>query len=351
MGDEPPGVLAHRVDDGTEQPGGRHRAARHRGDQVTEQPGPTETASADHDTVAPGARHHRDRVGRLPDVAVAEHRDAVDGLFQLTDRVPSRVAGVVLFDRAGVQRDPCDAFLGADQTGRDVGPKVVPEPHAELRGDRHAVGAGGADRGPQDAPEQRRFGRYGRSPALAGDLGGRTAEVEVDVVDETFVAHHVHGPPEHLGVAAVDLEAPGGLVGPELHHLAGLVVAVHDRSRHDHLVDVDEAGPGVATHRTERGVGDARHRRQHDRCRRREVSDPQVRHGLPRYLARPRDHPSSAGRLPSDHLDAKHREAGSDRRKLGVRRVGVDAAESVPLSVPAPVMVMVSFMMGSFRSV
>ena len=39
-----------------------------------------------------------------------------------------------------------------------------------------------------DRPQQGRPGRHGGAATLAGDLGSRAAEVEVDVVDEPGVA-------------------------------------------------------------------------------------------------------------------------------------------------------------------
>ena len=48
--------------------------------QVSEQPGTTEAAPSHHHSVASGGRHHGQRIGRLPQVAVAQHRDGGDQL-------------------------------------------------------------------------------------------------------------------------------------------------------------------------------------------------------------------------------------------------------------------------------
>ena len=85
----------------------RARAERRR--EVAEQPRAPEAAAADDDAVAAGLVDHADRVGRRPDVAVAEHRRAGDRLFELGDRGPVGVARVELGRRAGVQRDGGDA--------------------------------------------------------------------------------------------------------------------------------------------------------------------------------------------------------------------------------------------------
>ena len=95
-------------------------------------------------------------------------------------------------------------------------------------------------------------------------------------------AHAVDGPAHHHRVGAVDLQAARVLVGPERHHPGRLGVAVDERRRHDHLVDVDEVRPEPAAQGAERRVRHAGHRRQHDRRRRHEVADPQF-HGRPGY--------------------------------------------------------------------
>ena len=81
----------------------------------------------------------------------------------------------------------------------------------------------------------------GGASTLARDLGGRAAEVDVDVVDPVGVAQLADRLAEHHRIAAVDLQAARLLVGAERHHPLGLGVAVHDRRGHDHLVDVDQA--------------------------------------------------------------------------------------------------------------
>ena len=65
------------------------RGPRERRGQVAEQPGTAQAAAADDDTVGAGLLDHPQRVGRLPDVAVAEHRD-VDVLDEARRSRPSR---------------------------------------------------------------------------------------------------------------------------------------------------------------------------------------------------------------------------------------------------------------------
>src|SRR5699024_2104749 len=75
------------------------------GGAVGEQPGTALAAAAHHDAVAAGLLHHLDRVLGGPDVAVAEHGDVGDELLELGDRLPARLAGVVLDHGAAVRRD------------------------------------------------------------------------------------------------------------------------------------------------------------------------------------------------------------------------------------------------------
>ena len=73
----------------------------------------------------------------------------------------------------------------------------------------HAVGRRGPHRGADDVAEQAPAHGQRGAAALAGDLGHRAAEVEVDVLDAVLVdepAHRLaHGP----GRRAVELHAAG----------------------------------------------------------------------------------------------------------------------------------------------
>ena len=113
--------------------------------QVGEQPRPAQAAAADDDAVDAGVRHHPQRVGGLPDVAVAQHRH-VERLLERGDRVPVGGAGVALLGRARVQRHRGDAGLLRDQPGLDVRQVVVVDALAHLDGDRDAGGRGRLDR-------------------------------------------------------------------------------------------------------------------------------------------------------------------------------------------------------------
>ena len=68
-----------------------------------------------------------------------------------------------------------------------------------------------------------------RAAALAGDLGDRAAEVQVDVVGQVLLDDDPHRPPDRRRVDAVELQRARVLVGVERDHLAGLRVALDQR--------------------------------------------------------------------------------------------------------------------------
>ena len=156
-------------------------------------------------------RDHAQRVVGLPDVAVAEHRH-VERLLERGDRVPVGRAGVALRGGARVQGDRGDAGVLGDQAGLDVGQVVVVDALAHLDRDRDAGRRGRLDRRRDDAAEQPPPPRQRRAAALAGDLGHRAAEVEVDVVGQVLLDDHPHRGRGDVRVDAVELEAAGPLV-------------------------------------------------------------------------------------------------------------------------------------------
>ena len=96
------------------------------------------------------------------------------------------------------------AFFGGDPAGVEMGAVIVVDADPEL--DRHRdVGAlGGSDGRRDDLAEQRALVGDRRPPALAGHLGHRAAEVEVDVVGAVLVDEHPHGLPDRHRVDAVE---------------------------------------------------------------------------------------------------------------------------------------------------
>src|SRR5690606_845776 len=92
--DEQLGVTAEGEGDLAEGGFGFGVATAERRREITEQPRAAEAASPDHDTVASGLLDHAHGVRGAPDVAVAEHRDARDGLLEGRDGAPVGVARV-----------------------------------------------------------------------------------------------------------------------------------------------------------------------------------------------------------------------------------------------------------------
>ena len=115
-----------------------------------------------------------------------------------------------------------------------------------------------------DLAEQVELPGQRRSPALAGDLRHRAAEVEVDVVGAILGDEHRDRLAHRLRVDPVELDAAGRLrlvVTDEAHALGR---PLDERAARDHLGDV-EAGAVLAAQAPESRVRDARHRREHDR--------------------------------------------------------------------------------------
>ena len=84
------------------------------------------------------------------------------------------------------------------------------------------------------------------------------------MVDPVLLDEHLHCPAEALRLGAVELDAAGRLGGGEVAEPAGLEVPVDESAGSDHLAHV-ESGAVFAAEGAKRGVGDAGHRRQHDR--------------------------------------------------------------------------------------
>ncbi len=91
---------------------------------------------------------------------------------------------------------------------------------------------------------RRRLRLYGRAePPPAGDLRDRAAEVQVDVVGEVLLRDHADGLADGRRVHAVQLDRARLLGRVEVDQLHGLLVALDQRPRGDHLADEQALPP------------------------------------------------------------------------------------------------------------
>ena len=210
-------------------------------------PRPTTTPSQ------PVARIISHRVGGLPDVAVAEHRDRRRRPASARRSRPSGPRRRSAARRCGraARSTPRPPRRRSRRCGRRCG-RSSHRPMRNLAVTGTPYGSALATAARTIARSRSRLGRHRRAAAPAGDLRRRTPEVDVDVVDPTVVAQPCARRRPDRRVAAVDLQAARALVGAERHHPLRLVVAVDDGGRHHHLVHVDQVGPVRPAHRPER---------------------------------------------------------------------------------------------------
>src|SRR5699024_11831649 len=169
-----------------------------------------------------GVVDHGPGVVSRPVLSGAHYRDVGDLLFQSGDRVPIGGAGVIVGRSAGVQRDGGDPGVPGAACRVQVGQVVGVDAHAHLDGHRHVSSASLFGGGRDDGAEQVGLPGEHRSPALAGDLGYRATEVEVDVVGAVLLDEHPHRTAYRDRVHAVELDAAhalAGVVGNDLHRL------------------------------------------------------------------------------------------------------------------------------------
>ena len=145
------------------------------------------------------------------------------------DRVPVGPAGVGLRDGPAVQRDRRAAGLLGDPAGVEVGQVVLVDALAGLHRHRHVVRRRGGDRRLEDPAEQTALPRQRSPAALAGHLGDRAAEVEVDVLDAVLGAQDLGRLADVDRVGAVELDRP--------HRLE----LVEDQHPQRHRVPLDDA--------------------------------------------------------------------------------------------------------------
>ena len=111
---------------------------------------------------------------------------------------------------------------------------VVVDAHAHL--DRHRDAAvRGRDRRPDDRAEQLALPRQRRAAALAGHLGHRAAEVEVDVVGQVL-GDHIRTAADDVAGRRRTAAAPGLLVGSNA--IISIVSALRSTSARDVIISL-----------------------------------------------------------------------------------------------------------------
>ena len=199
--------------------------ARERRDELAEEPWPTEASAAHDHARAARLLHHRERVSRTEDVAVAEHREPLELLDKSRDSGPVGRPAVHLGGRAAMQCHPCDTGVTSNASGVQVGEVILVDPLAHLHGHRDAIRRSG-NGSTHDVGEEVALPRQGTPASLARDLGHRAAEVEVHVVGEVLIDHHAHRFADDDGIDAVELDRAWRLVIVEAHHVEGGLVTL-----------------------------------------------------------------------------------------------------------------------------
>ena len=264
--DQQLGVPAEGVGDESERRvdgrGGGRAGSAERAREVAEQPGPAQASAPDHDAVAAGLVHHARGVLGGPDVSVAEDGDARDRLLEGGDGGPVRLPRVELGRGARVEGDGRHAGVLGDASGVEVREVVGVDALAHLHRQRDV--AGRSRRSGDDLAEELELPGKGGAAALARHFRDRASEVQVDVVGPILLDEDAHRTLDGRRVDSVQLDRSRrlGLVMRDQAHRRG--VALHERTRGDHLADV-QAGAVLAAQAPERRVRDSRHRGEHDR--------------------------------------------------------------------------------------
>ena len=241
------GVGQHHSEHCTQQRGALARAASKAIDQITKQPRLAQTTATNDHTIATGFGNHSQCIVGAPDIAVAQHRDALDLLFQRGDGLPPRARCIVLLGGAGVECNHHCASIATNFAGVDICDQVVIDAHAKFARNRNAVPTTRTHRCTHDFGEQILFQGHSGAAALARDFGGWATEVQVDVIHQIFTAQHLDRFFDDDGVAAIQLQTAKRFIRGKRHHRASARIAVDQRSRHDHFVDIHQPRPEVAT--------------------------------------------------------------------------------------------------------
>ena len=188
-----------------------------------------------------------------------------------------------------------------------------------------SYGAAAATACSRISPSSLRFHGQRAAAALAGHLGDRAAEVEVDVRDAVLRAQDLGGLADVDRVGAVELHRAHRLQLVEDQHVQGVLVPLDHAAAGDHLADV-EAGSLLGAQPAVRRVGDPRHRREHHGRRHLQRAEGETGHAS--IVGR------AAGTLESWQQRQQHPHAWSDARPAS--RFVAQLGESVGSSPWSP---------------
>ena len=173
--------------------------------ELAEEPWPTEASTAHDHTRAARLLHHRERISRTEDVAIAEHREAIELLDKPRDSGPVGRSAVHLSGGAAMQCHPRHTGVTSNAPRVQVGEVILIDPLAHLHRHRDAIRRG-CNGSTHDVGEEVALPGQGAPAPLARDLGHRAAEIQVHVVGEVLIDHHPHRFADDNGIDAVELD-------------------------------------------------------------------------------------------------------------------------------------------------
>src|SRR6187402_34556 len=172
--------------------------------QVSKEPRPTEAPPADDYAIDVGLAHHLQRVGCLPDVAIAQHRNG-DMRLERRNCVPVRFARVRLLCGPAMQRYRRAARVLGDPAGIEESLMIVVDADPGLDRHRYTVWCRGLDSGFQDHLKPVALVRQRGTAALARHPRNWATEVQVDMTDAVLIAQNLCGMRHDHWVHAVQL--------------------------------------------------------------------------------------------------------------------------------------------------
>ena len=199
-------------------------------------------STAHYNGVTASLLHHFCGVRSREDVPVSKDWD-LHLFLKHCDERPAGSARVVLLLGSGMEangRNPCFA---CSLRGIEDSNVVIVNADTHLHGDgnrtRTTRGStiGSQDHRGNDPLKQVFLPRNCSSPTLAGHLGDRATEVQVNVVRQAPLNQHSSGQAQCLGVRSVQLQRTHRIVLVRLYHVPRRLIALKKRPRRHHLID------------------------------------------------------------------------------------------------------------------